>query len=84
VLVSLVWLVCINRELFTPAAAVVIWLMISAPFLISRDAPFLLQAICYFPAQALAIGVPVVILWSAGTERLYEQVREDKPVPALT
>jgi alpha-1,2-mannosyltransferase len=84
VLVSLVWLACINRELFTPAAAVVIWLMISAPFLISRDAPFLLQAICYFPAQALAVGVPVVILWSAGTVRLYEEVREDKPVPALT
>jgi hypothetical protein len=59
--------------------------VISAPFLISREAPFLLQAICYFPAQALAIGVPVVILWSAGTERVYEEQTEgrvalDRPV----
>jgi len=73
VLASLVWLVCINRELFRPAVAVVIWFLISAPFLISRDASFVLQAICYFPAQALAIGVPAVILWSAGTERVYEE-----------
>lgn len=83
VLVSLVWLVCINRELFRPLAAMVIWLLISVPFLIPRDSPFLLQAIFHFPAQALAIGVPVVILWGAGTERAYEQVREDKPAPAL-
>ena len=72
VLVSLVWLVCINRELFRPVIMIVVWVLISAPFLISRDAPFLLQAICYFPAQALAIGVPVVILWSAGVERAFE------------
>jgi hypothetical protein len=83
VLVSLVWLVCINSELFRPLIAVVIWLLISAPFLISREAPFLLQAICYFPAQALAIGVPVVILWSAGLERAHEQAREESTVPAL-
>ena len=78
VLASLVWLVCINRELFRPLVAVVIWFLISAPFLISREAPFLLQAICYFPAQALAIGVPAVILWSAGTERAYEEQTETK------
>ncbi len=83
VLVSLVWLVCINRELFRPVTAVVICFLISAPFLISREAPFLLQAICYFPAQALAIGVPVVILWSAGMERVHEQVWENKTAPAL-
>jgi hypothetical protein len=83
VLVSLVWLVCINHELFRPVAAVVIWLLISAPFLISREAPFLLQAICFFPAQALAIGVPVVILWSAGMERVHAPARESETVPAL-
>jgi hypothetical protein len=83
VLVSLVWLVCMNRELFRPVAAVVIWLLISAPFMISREAPFLLQAICYFPAQALAIGVPVVILWGAGLERAREQAQEESGVPAL-
>ncbi len=83
VLVSLVWLVCINRELFRPLSAVVIWVFVSAPFLISREAPFLLQAASHFPAQALAIGVPVVILWSAGTERVHEQVWEDKTTPAL-
>jgi len=83
VLTSLVWLVCINRELFKPVVAVVIWFLISAPFLISREAPFLLQAICYFPAQSLAIGVPVVILWSAGMERSHEEVREKSSVPVV-
>ena len=83
VLVSLVWLVCINREIFRPTAAVAIWVLISAPFLISRDAPFLLQAICYFPAQALAIGVPVVILWNAGMARVPEEVDEKGSVPVL-
>jgi hypothetical protein len=83
VLVSLVWLVCINRDLFKPAVAVAIWLTISVPFFIPREAPFLLQAICFFPAQALALGVPVVILWSAGTERAYEEARETRSVPAL-
>jgi len=83
VLMSLVWLVCINRETFRPTAAVVIWLLISAPFLISREAPFLLQAISHFPAQALAIGVPVVILWNAGMARVPEEVGEKGSVPVL-
>jgi len=83
VLVSLVWLVCINRETFSPTAAVVIWFLISAPFLISREAPFLLQAITHFPAQALAIGVPVVILWNAGMARVSEKVGERTTVRVL-
>ena len=83
VLVSLVWLVSINRDLFRPLVVVVVWLLVSVPFLISREAPFLLQSICYLPSQALAIGVPVVILWSAGLARAPEDVREDATVPAL-
>jgi hypothetical protein len=83
VLVSLVWLVCINRETFSARAAVVIWILISAPFLISREAPFLLQAITHFPAQALAIGVPVVILWNAGMARVPDEVGEKSRVPVL-
>jgi hypothetical protein len=66
VLVSVVWLVCINRELFRPAAAVVVWIMVSLPFFVSRDAPFFLQAAANLPAQALALGVPVLVLWKAG------------------
>jgi hypothetical protein len=66
VLVSLVWIVCMNHELFRPAAAVIIWLFVGLPFLVSRGAPFLLQAAANLPAQALALGVPVVVLWKAG------------------
>ncbi len=83
VLVSLVWLVCMNRELFRPAAAVIVWLLVSLPFLVSRDAPFLFQAAAYFPAQALALGVPVVILWKAGVERAGAEVPGEKSVLAL-
>lgn len=66
VLVSVVWLVCINRELFRPTAAVIVWIMVGLPFLVSRDAPFFLQAAANLPAQALALGVPVLVLWKAG------------------
>ncbi len=80
ILVSLVAIVCMNRELFRPAAAVAIWLMVCLPFLISRDAPFVIQAAGFLPAQALAIGVPVMILWSAGTRRVLDEAREDMSV----
>ncbi len=83
VLTSLVWLVCFNREIFRPVTAVVIWLLISAPFLIPRESPFLLQAICYLPAQMLAVGVPVFVLWRAGMKRSHEQSQESTIVPAL-
>ncbi|MEO8399021.1 MAG: glycosyltransferase family 87 protein [Ignavibacteriaceae bacterium] len=66
VLVSVVLLVCLNYEFFRPWAAVVIWLFISLPFLMSQDAPFIIQALCYLPSQVIAIGVPGFILYRAG------------------
>ncbi len=66
VLVSVVWLVCLNREVFPLWSVISIWLMISAPFLISRDAPFLIQALCFLPAQIIAIAAPAYILYQAG------------------
>ena len=83
VLVSLVWIVCINRELFRPTIAVIVWLLVSLPFLVSRDAPFLFQAVAYFPAQALALGVPIVILWKAGVRRTGELTPGEKSVLTL-
>jgi len=83
VLVSLVWLVCMDRELFRPLVAVLCWLLISLPFLVSHDAPFLMQALAYLPAQVLALGVPAVILWKAGVEREGEVMSVDGPVLAL-
>jgi alpha-1,2-mannosyltransferase len=83
VLVSLVWLVCMDRELFRPLVAVLCWLLISLPFLVSRDAPFLMQALAYLPAQVLALGVPAVILWKAGVKREGEVIPVDGPVLAL-
>jgi hypothetical protein len=66
VLMSLVWLVCINREIFRLPSILIIWLLISGPFLISQEAPFLLLSIFYLPAQILAIGIPVLVLLRAG------------------
>lgn len=66
-LVGVVWLVCMDRELFRPGQAVMAWLVICLPFLVSRSAPFALQAAAFFPAQILAIGVPVWVLWKAGS-----------------
>ena len=83
VLVGLVWLVCMNRELFRPASAVIVWLLVSLPFLVSREAPFVLQAAAFFPAQLLAIGVPAVILWKAGTNRAEEPATAEQSVLAL-
>ncbi|MBP1690767.1 MAG: rane protein [Bacteroidetes bacterium] len=83
VLVSLVWLVCMHRELFRPTTAVIIWLLICLPFLVSREAPFLFQAAAHLPAQALALGVPVVVLWKAGAKRAGETVAEERSVLTL-
>lgn len=83
VLVSLIWLVCMDRELFRPTAAVVIWFLVSLPFLVSRDAPFLIQAAAHLPAQALALGVPVVVLWKAGVDRAKEAAQGEKSILAL-
>jgi hypothetical protein len=66
VLVPVVLLVCFNREYFRPWAAITIWIIISAPFLISRDAPFLIQTLCFLPSQIIAIAVPAFILYQAG------------------
>jgi alpha-1,2-mannosyltransferase len=66
VLVPVVLLVCLNREFFPLWSVVSIWLMISAPFLISRDAPFLVQVLCYLPAQFITIAIPAFILYNAG------------------
>jgi hypothetical protein len=83
VLVGLVWLVCMNRELFRPASAVIVWLLVSLPFLVSREAPFVLQAAAFFPAQILAIGVPGVILWKAGSNRAEDPVAAEQSALAL-
>jgi hypothetical protein len=66
VLSSLIILICLNREIFRLSSLLVIWLIIFIPFLISREAPFLVQMLFNLPAQALAIGIPVYILWKAG------------------
>jgi len=83
VLVSLVWLVCMNRELFRPKAAVIVLLLVNLPFLVSQAAPFVLQAAAFFPAQVLALGVPVLILWKAGVRRPDEAVPAEKPILGL-
>jgi len=73
VLVSLILLVCLNREFFPTWAAIITWLVICAPFLISREAPFLIQALNYLPAQLIAIVVPGLIIYRAGLRTTAEQ-----------
>lgn len=66
VLVPVILLVCLNREFFPLWLVISIWLMISAPFLISREASFLIQTLCYLPSQFITIAVPAFILYRAG------------------
>jgi alpha-1,2-mannosyltransferase len=73
VLSSLVWLVCINREIFRLPSVLIIWLLISGPFLISQEAPFLLLLICYLPAQVFAVGIPAYILWRSGKKEFVQK-----------
>ena len=73
VLVSVILLVCLNREYFTPLLTIIIWLMICVPFFISREAPFLIQAISYLPSQFVAIAIPAFVLYRAGLRTAVEQ-----------
>jgi len=66
VLVSVILLVCLNRKFFPPLAVIIIWLIICLPFFISREAPFLIQALCFLPSQVIAIAAPAYVLYRAG------------------
>ena len=74
VLVTLVWLVCIDGRLFRPAAAAVVWVITFAPFLLSREGDFVPRALAFLPAQACAIAIPALVLWRAG-----QRPTEDPP-----
>ena len=66
VLASLVFLVCIDRDAIRPAGAALTWMLVTAPFLLPREGPFLMRFIAYLPAQVLALAVPAFVLWRAG------------------
>jgi hypothetical protein len=66
VLVSVILLICLNREFFPVWVAIIIWLIICVPFLIPRDASFLIQALCFIPAQVISIAAPAFVLYQAG------------------
>jgi uncharacterized membrane protein len=55
--------------------AVVMWFIICIPFFISREAPFLIQALIYLPSQFIAIAVPAFVLYRAGLRTVLEQNR---------
>ena len=73
VLVSVILLLCLNREFFPTWAAITTWLVICVPFLISREAPFLIQALCFLPAQLIAIVIPGLIIYRAGMTTVNEK-----------
>lgn len=66
VLVSVVLLVCINRDYFPTLLTIIIWLIICLPFLISREAPVVVQVLAHLPAQFIAIAAPAFVLYRAG------------------
>lgn len=66
VLVPLTMLICLNREIFSVKAAVVLLIFINAPFYISRQAPFIFQALGFLPAQMIMLLIPGYILYRAG------------------
>ena len=73
VLITVILLVCLNREIFRPWAVLNIWLLICIPFFISREAPFLIQAISFLPAQIIAIAAPAYVLYRAGLRTTVEE-----------
>jgi hypothetical protein len=79
VLVSLVILVCLNREIFTTWMVILILLIIGAPFFISREAPFIIQTIAFLPSQFFAIVIPAFILYRAGLRTTVEEKELIKP-----
>lgn len=66
VLVSVLWLALFDRERLSPVFSAAAWVATSAPILMEREGPFVARAIAFFPAQALALGLPAWILWRAG------------------
>jgi hypothetical protein len=66
VLVTVILLVCLNREFFRPWLVITIWILISIPFFISREASFIVQALSYLPSQIIAIAIPAFVLYRAG------------------
>jgi hypothetical protein len=71
VLLSLVWLLCIDRSVIARTAGLVAaWVALSAPLLLTREGPgassYLPLLLAHLPAQALALALPVLVLWRAG------------------
>lgn len=73
VLVSLVIVVCLNREVFSVWMVILILLLIGAPFFISREATFLIQTLSFLPSQIFAIVIPAFILYRAGLKTIEDQ-----------
>lgn len=78
ILVSAIILVCLNGELFRPRAAILIWIVLCAPFFVYRMAPFLTQMLLHIPAQLIAIFIPAFVLYRAGV-RVTEQKKDILP-----
>lgn len=76
VLIPVMILVCVNREIFRPLITILIWLIICVPFYVDRDAPFVVQALSFLPAQIIALAIPAFILYRAGA-----YVPEEKQTP---
>jgi len=64
VLTSVVWMAAVDRRV-PPAGLAVVWLLLSAPLLLTRDLPAEPQALAFLPAQLLAIALPVWVLLRA-------------------
>jgi hypothetical protein len=74
VLLSLVWLLCVDRSVVARTASLVAaWVALSAPLLIPREgpspSPYLVVLLGHLPAQALALAVPALVLYRAGSQR---------------
>ena len=81
VLVSLVWLVCVDRRIGRPWVVAAVWMLTSLPLLLPRDGSFLVEVLAFLPAQLLALGVPALVLYRAGAAS--EPTRTPADTPAL-
>ncbi|HZW40310.1 MAG TPA: glycosyltransferase family 87 protein [Ignavibacteriaceae bacterium] len=83
VLIPVVILICLNREIIPVMMAVFFWVLLSLPFLISQQAPFIIQALFSLPAQIISLVIPGVILYRAGLSTTKEKDSEMQIKPAV-
>ncbi|MFN7966836.1 MAG: glycosyltransferase family 87 protein [Acidobacteriota bacterium] len=66
VMVGTLWLVCLDRERFSPWSVALIWILLCAPFILPREIEYTIRAAAFLPSQVVCLAVPAWVLWQLG------------------